>query len=94
MRSLKHLIDSKSQATEHHNTYSIASRCSVQFLSFSMTEENFRLTQIESTIVDQFLNVSKEFANFANLFTQKVKILSTHESHDHTIYIKKSHIAF
>ena len=44
-------------------------------------------------IVDQFLNVSKEFANFANFFTQKVKVLSTHESHDHVICIKKSCIA-
>ncbi len=59
-----------------------------------MTEENFRFTQIENTIVDQFLNVSKEFANFANFFTQKVKVLSTHELHDHAICIKKSRIAF
>ncbi len=44
-------------------------------------------------IVDQFLNVSKEFANFANFFTQKVKVLSTHESYDHVICIKKSRIA-
>ncbi len=63
-------------------------------LNFSMTEENFQLTQIENTIVDQFLNVSKEFANVANLFTQKVKVLLIYESHDHTIYIKKSHIIF
>jgi len=57
-----------------------------------MTEENSRLIQIENTIVDQFLNVSKEFANFANFFTQKVKVLLTHEFHDHVIYIKKSRI--
>ncbi len=62
-------------------------------LSSSMTEENFRFTQIENTIVDQFLNVSKEFANFANFFTQKVKVLSTHESHDHAICIEKNRIA-
>ena len=55
-----------------------------------MTEENSRLTQIKSTIVNQFLNVSKEFANFANLFTQKVKVLSTYEFHDHAICIEKS----
>ncbi len=59
-------------------------------LSFSVTEENFQLTQIKNTIVDQFLNVSKEFANFTNFFTQKVKVLSTHESHDHAICIKKN----
>ncbi len=64
------------------------------FLNFSMTEENFWLTQIKSTIVNQILNVLKEFANFANLFTQKVKVLSIHESHDHAICIKKNHIAF
>jgi len=58
-----------------------------------MTEENFRFTQIENTIVDQFLNVSKEFANFANFFTQKVKVLSTHESHDFAICIEKNRIA-
>ena len=63
-------------------------------LSFSVTEENFWFTQIENTIVDQFLNVSKEFMNFANLFTQKVKVLSIYELHDHTICIKKSCIAF
>ncbi len=57
-----------------------------------MTEENFQLTQIESTIVDQFLNISKEFANFANLFTQKVKVLLTYKLHDHAICIKKNHI--
>ncbi len=34
MRSLKHLIDSKSQATEHHNTHSITFKCSVQFFEF------------------------------------------------------------
>ncbi len=34
MRSFKHLIDSESQATEHHNTHSIASRCSVQVFEF------------------------------------------------------------
>ena len=61
-------------------------------LSFSVTEENSRLIQIENTIVDQFLNVLKEFTNFANLFTQKVKVLSTHESHDHAICIEKNHI--
>ncbi len=27
-----------------------------------------------------------------NLFTQKTKILSTHDFHDHVIYIKKEHI--
>jgi len=62
-------------------------------LSFSVTEENSRLTQIENTIVNQFLNVSKEFANFTNFFTQKVKVLSTYESYDHAICIKKSRIA-
>ena len=45
-------------------------------------------------IVDQFLNVSKEFTNFANFFTQKVKVLLTYKSHDHIIYIKKNRIAF
>ncbi len=45
-------------------------------------------------IVDQFLNVSKEFANFMNFFTQKVKVLLIHESHDHAICIEKSYIAF
>jgi len=58
-----------------------------------VTEENFQFTQIKNMIVDQFLNVSKEFANFANFFTQKVKVLSTHKFHDHAICIKKSHIA-
>ncbi len=62
------------------------------FLSFSVIEENSWFTQIKNMIVDQFLNVSKEFANFANFFTQKVKVLSTHESHDYAIYIKKNHI--
>ncbi len=38
-------------------------------LSFSVTEENFQLIQIKNTIVDQFLNVLKEFANFVNFFT-------------------------
>jgi len=38
-----------------------------------MTEENFQLTQIKSTIVDQFLNISKEFANFANISLKKSK---------------------
>jgi len=55
-----------------------------------MTEENFQFTQIKNTIVNQFLNVSKEFTNFANFFTQKVKVLLTHESHDHAICIKKN----
>jgi len=32
--------------------------------------------------------------NFANFFTQKVKVLSIHELHDHTIRIEKSCIAF
>jgi len=59
-----------------------------------VTEENSRFTQIENTIVDQFLNVSKEFTNFANFFTQKVKVLSIHKSHDHIICIEKNHIAF
>ncbi len=63
-------------------------------LSFSMTEENFQLIQIENTIVDQFLNVSKEFANFVNFFTQKVKVLSIHKFHDYIICIKKNHITF
>ncbi len=62
-------------------------------LNLSVTEENFRLTQIENMIVDQFLNVSKEFTNFANFFTQKVKVLSTHEFHDHAICIEKICIA-
>jgi len=57
-----------------------------------VTEEIFWLTQIKNTIVDQFLNVSKEFKNFANFFTQKVKVFLTHESHDHTIDIEKSRI--
>ena len=61
-------------------------------LNLSMTEENSWLTQIKNTIVNQFLNVSKEFANFANLFTQKVKVLSTYKFHDHAIYIEKNHI--
>ncbi len=39
------------------------------FLNLSMTEENSWFIQIKSMIVDQFLNVSKEFANFANFFT-------------------------
>ncbi len=59
-----------------------------------MTEENFQLTQIKNIIVSQFLNVSKEFTNFVNFFTQKVKVLLIHEFHDHVIYIKKSHIIF
>ncbi len=63
------------------------------FLNFSVKEENFQLTQIENMIIDQFLNVLKEFMNFANFFTQKVKVLSTHEFHDHAICIKKSRIA-
>ncbi len=42
-------------------------------LNFSVTEENSQLTQIENTIVDQFLNVSKEFANFVNLSLKKSK---------------------
>ncbi len=62
-------------------------------LNFSVIKENFQFTQIESTIVDQFSNVSKEFANFANFFTQKVKVLLTYEFHDHAICIKKSRIA-
>jgi len=64
------------------------------FLSLSMTEENSWLTQIKNTIVDQFLNVSKEFTNFVNLFIQKVKVLLTYKFHDHAICIKKNHIAF
>ncbi len=59
-----------------------------------MTEENFQLTQIKNIIVSQFLNVSKEFTNFVNFFTQKVKVLLIHEFHDHVIYIKKSRIIF
>jgi len=57
-----------------------------------VTEENSRLIQIENMIVNQFLNVSKEFANFASLFTQKVKVLSIYKFHDHVICIKKSRI--
>ncbi len=34
MRSFKRLINSESQATEHHNTHSIASRCSVRLFEF------------------------------------------------------------
>ena len=34
MRSFKRLINSESQATEHHNTHSITSRCSVQLFEF------------------------------------------------------------
>ena len=45
-------------------------------------------------IVDQFLNVSKEFTNFANFFIQKVKVLLTYEFHDHAICIEKNRIAF
>ncbi len=59
-----------------------------------MTEENSQFIQIKSTIVDQFLNVSKEFVNFANFFTQKVKVLSTYEFYDHIICIKKNYITF
>jgi len=61
-------------------------------LSFSVIEENSRLTQIENMIVNQFLNVSKEFMNFTNFFTQKVKVLLTYEFHDHAICIRKSRI--
>ncbi len=59
-----------------------------------MIEKNFQLTQIENMIVDQFLNISKEFTNFANFFIQKVKVLLIHKFHDYAICIKKSHIAF
>jgi len=58
-----------------------------------MTEENSQLIQIKNTIINQFLNVSKEFADFANFFTQKVKVLLTHKFYDHAICIKKNHIA-